>query len=56
MRQINSTYAQKFNRKYQRVGPLWQGRFKSYFVYSDDYFEILLAYIPILNQTTTEPS
>ncbi len=28
-RQINSKYAQYFNREYKRVGPLWQGRFKS---------------------------
>ncbi len=45
MRQINSKYAQYFNRKYNRIGPLWQGRFKSWFVYSDEYLYILLRYI-----------
>jgi len=45
MRQINSKYAQYFNREYNRIGPLWQGRFKSWFVYSDEYLYILLRYI-----------
>lgn len=44
-RQINSKYAQYFNREYKRVGPLWQGRFKNYFVYDDSYLHILLRYI-----------
>ena len=45
MRQINSKYAQYFNREYKRVGPLWQGRFKSWFVYDDNYLYILFRYI-----------
>ena len=45
MRQINSKYAQYFNRQYNRVGPLWQGRFKSWFVYNNEYLYILLRYI-----------
>ncbi len=45
MRQINSKYAQYFNREYKRVGPLWQGRFKSWFVYDDKYLYILFRYI-----------
>jgi hypothetical protein len=44
-RQINSKYAQYFNREYKRVGPLWQGRFKNYFVYDENYLHILLRYI-----------
>lgn len=44
-RQINSKYAQYFNREYKRVGPLWQGRFKNYFVYDNNYLHILLRYI-----------
>jgi REP element-mobilizing transposase RayT/DNA-binding CsgD family transcriptional regulator len=44
-RQINSKYAQYFNREYNRVGPLWQGRFKSYFVYDEIYLHIVLRYI-----------
>jgi len=44
-RQINSKYAQYFNREYNRVGPLWQGRFKNSFVYDDSYLLILCKYI-----------
>jgi len=45
IRQINAPYAQYFNRKYNRVGPLWQGRFKNCFVYDDKYLSILFRYI-----------
>lgn len=44
-RQINSKYAQYFNKKNQRVGPLWQGRFKSWYVYDENYLYTLLRYI-----------
>jgi DNA-binding CsgD family transcriptional regulator len=44
-RQINSKYAQYFNRKYNRVGPLWQGRFKNVFVYDNAYLSVLIRYI-----------
>ncbi|MBD3808589.1 MAG: transposase [Epsilonproteobacteria bacterium] len=44
-RQINSKYAQYFNRKQNRVGPLWQGRFKNWFVYDDNYLLVLFKYI-----------
>jgi len=45
IRQINSPYAQYFNRKYKRVGAFWQGRFKNWFVYDDKYLSILFRYI-----------
>ena len=45
MRQINSRYSMYFNRKYKRVGPLWQGRFKSWYVYDEHYLQSLLKYI-----------
>jgi len=45
MRQINSRYSMYFNRKYKRVGPLWQGRFKSWYVYDEAYLESLVKYI-----------
>jgi putative transposase len=45
MRQINSQYAQYFNKKYDRVGPLWQGRYKNYYVYDEKYLNALLRYI-----------
>ena len=45
MRQINSRYSIYFNRKIERVGPLWQGRFKSWFVYNEKYLAALIKYI-----------
>jgi transcriptional regulator with XRE-family HTH domain len=34
-----------FNRKHKRVGPLWQGRFKSWYVYDERYLKSLVKYI-----------
>jgi REP element-mobilizing transposase RayT/arsenate reductase-like glutaredoxin family protein len=45
MRQINATYAQYFNKKYKRVGHLWQDRFKSWYVFDDNYLFTLFKYI-----------
>ncbi len=45
MRQINSKYSIYFNKKYDRVGPLWQGRFKSFYVYDSTYLNIVIKYI-----------
>ena len=45
MRQINARYSMYFNKKYNRVGPLWQGRFKSWYVYDERYLRSLLKYI-----------
>ena len=47
MRQINSKYSIFLNKKYDRVGPLWQGRFKSWFVYDDSYLFSIIKYIEI---------
>ena len=44
-RQINSKYAQYFNIEYKRVGPLWQGRFKSTYVHDEIYLSTLVRYI-----------
>ena len=38
-------YAVYFNKKYQRKGHLFQGRFKSILVHADKYFLILIRYI-----------
>ncbi|MCK5057372.1 MAG: transposase [Candidatus Aminicenantes bacterium] len=48
MMQLNSTYTQKFNRKHNRVGHLFQGRFKSILVEKDVYLLELSRYI-VLN-------
>ncbi len=45
MRQINSTYAQYFNKKQKRVGHLWQDRFKSWYVYDENYLFTLFKYL-----------
>jgi REP element-mobilizing transposase RayT/predicted transcriptional regulator len=45
MRYINSRYAEYFNRKYARIGHLWQGRYKSWYVHDERYFWLLLRYI-----------
>ena len=52
-RQINSKYSQYFNKEFERVGPLWQGRFKNSFVYDESYLYILLRYIDIKGQSFT---
>jgi len=45
MRQLNMNYAIYFNKKYKRVGHLWQGRFKSWYVTDDAYLYTLMCYI-----------
>lgn len=45
MKRINSRYAGWHNRKYDRVGPLFQGRFKSLNVEDDRYLLSVLRYI-----------
>ncbi len=48
MKQINGIYTQRFNRKHQRVGHVFQGRFKSIIVDKDAYLLELCRYI-VLN-------
>jgi len=45
MRQINANYAIYFNKKYKRVGHLWQGRYKSWYVVNEAYFYSIFRYI-----------
>lgn len=45
MRQVNSNYAIYFNKKYRRLGHLWQGRFKSWYVTDEAYLYTLILYI-----------
>lgn len=42
---VNSTYAHYFNSRYERVGHLFQGRFKSEPVETDEYLLTVLRYI-----------
>jgi putative transposase len=45
MQMINFTYTQYFNRKYGKVGHLFQGRYKSYLCDKDRYLLSLVRYI-----------
>lgn len=45
MRQLNMNYAIYFNKKYKRVGHLWQGRFNSWYVTDNAYLYTLMCYI-----------
>ena len=45
VRYLNSQYAIYFNKKMNRIGPLWQGRFKSWYVQNDEYLYLLFRYI-----------
>jgi REP element-mobilizing transposase RayT len=45
MHALQSSYTQQFNRRYGRVGHLFQGRYKSFLVDCDRYFVALVRYI-----------
>ncbi len=45
MRQLNMNYSIYFNKKNKRIGHLWQGRFKSWYVTDEAYFYTLMCYI-----------
>lgn len=42
---LNDKYSKYFNKKYNRSGHLWQGRFASYFLYDDMHFWYVVKYI-----------
>jgi putative transposase len=48
MRQLNGVYTQKFNREHERVGHLFQGRYKALLVEKESYLLELCRYI-VLN-------
>ncbi len=48
MRQLNGVYTQAFNRRHNRVGHLYQGRFKAILIDRDSYLLELLRYV-VLN-------
>ena len=45
MRQFNITYTSYYNRRYNRVGHLYQGRYKSILIQKESYLNILSRYI-----------
>lgn len=42
---VNQSYAMSFNVKYERVGHLWQNRYKNFVVLRDNYLYNLITYI-----------
>jgi len=58
MRQLNGIYTQRFNRKYERSGHLFQGRYKAFLVEKDAYLLELCRYIalnPVRASLVDEP-
>jgi putative transposase len=45
MQRLNGVYAQTFNDRHRRVGHLFQGRFSSYVIESEEHYERALAYV-----------
>lgn len=45
MQYLNANYSAWFNRKHKRSGHLWQGRYKSYFLFDDIHFWNVVRYI-----------
>ena len=45
MRQLNGVYTQRFNRRHQRVGHVFQGRFKAILADKDGYLLELARYV-----------
>lgn len=51
MRQLTNAYTAYFNRKYDRVGSLFQGKFKDVFVETEEYLRVG----PLLNLLKVRP-
>lgn len=49
MHKLETGYANYFNKKYNRVGSLFQGRFKATAIENDLYLQYLLVYINVIN-------
>jgi REP element-mobilizing transposase RayT len=45
MHRLNGRYAQRFNRRYDRAGHVFQNRFGARLIDSEEYFERALAYV-----------
>jgi putative transposase len=45
MRTLQSSYAQKFNRRHRRVGHLFQGRYKAFLVQHETHLLALVRYV-----------
>ncbi len=45
MRQINGNYAIHYNKKLDRGGPVWRGRYKSWYLMHEEYLDYTIKYI-----------
>jgi len=52
MRQLNGVYTQLFNKRHQRTGHLFQGRYKSILIQKDSYLLEVCRYV-VLNPVRT---
>ena len=55
MEKLLTAYAMYFNKRYKRVGPLFQGTFKAEHVDRDEYLKYLFAYIHLNPVKLIEP-
>ncbi len=55
MEKLTTSYAKYFNKKYQRVGPLFQSRFKAGHLTRDEQLKYLYAYIHLNPVKLLEP-
>ncbi len=55
MKKLSTAYAMYFNKKYERSGNLFQGRFKAELVNTDNYLKYLFAYIHLNPVKLLEP-
>ncbi len=59
MRQINGNYAIHYNKKNEKSGPVWRGRYKSWYLVHEEYLEYTIKYIeydPIKANVTFFPA
>ena len=56
MRKVNTAYSMYFNKKYKRVGPLFQGTFGAEHIVRDEHLKYLFAYIHLNPVKLIEPN
>ena len=56
MEKLMTGYSMYFNKRYTRVGPLFQGRFKAEHVNRDEYLKYLFSYIHLNPVKIVDPS
>ena len=55
MQKLATGYSMYFNKKYERTGSLWEGRFKAEHANNDEYLKYLFAYIHLNPMKLVEP-